>query len=322
MYYKRIAVIVLTIILGVGAVGVLCYNQYEESRQAQSMREKTGKSKSLEKKKEALNDEIEQKRIELMQTSIKPMLVISFSVETVEQTNQALAWVKEYMSGEKVTFLLNPQTEKTVNDQIIELLNSASGIKAEVAFYGSLKKEETRHMASQLQEQLEKSKLSLSNYWFISDNSSAMEHMAWLKENKMIGYSQPTDYTIYINSGELQGLYHMEYVPVKVGDHKIRSTLRLCVEGNTVVSVLFPMKSLCELNDTDRKGLVKGVFAIIEEKSEALYTVTPKEVSQYYEEQSKDQRTKKQTFEDFKEQKEAEIQELDQKIKEIYNETK
>ena len=316
---KKMMAIVLVILLGVALIGGLSYSRYEERKQSEWISQLAKEASPYEQQRDELKKQILKKESSITQKEDNPIMVAAFYVETPQEARQALTWAEEYMEEESITFLLNPAIDSSINEKIIETITKLAKQPCEAAVYGSLKDENARIGSQLLAEQLETKQLAQSGYWFLSEDSVLKDYTDWLKDNGFVGYSLLTDYAIHINSGKSQSFYYMEYVPVKPVDHKIKSTLELCINENTVAVILFSMKDLNVLEETKREELAKSVFDIIEEKENQISIQTPKEVYEYLENQTKSEETRRAEYEAFKAEKEAEIKELEKQIDAIYS---
>ena len=102
---------------------------------------------------------------------------------------------------------------------------------------GSLSEKDIWNYISESKEQIQKNRLDFSNFWYFEPGEDTEENIKLLLEKGFTGYSQITTYGKTLISGEEKnGMFYIEYVPVKQGDNKIKSTLELCKQQNNAAS--------------------------------------------------------------------------------------
>lgn len=140
-------------------------------------------------------------------------------------------------------------------------------------------------------------------------------------EKGFTGYSQITTYGKTLISGEEKnGMFYIEYVPVKQGDNKIKSTLELCKQQNNAAAISFDMEMLSQLDEKDSTELIKEVMKMIrvQRKSKEVSVYNATQILKQNDYLKKNLQKKQKEYEKYAEKEKQKIVKLQEKADKVW----
>lgn len=313
--------LVLIAIIAIAAAAfcwIMVSEKNEQKKRDEKMDQLMEEARPYEEKIAEVQKLISAKEKEITINVEKPVIVVAFYVENEKEVRSALELAELNIKDIGITFLLNPLNDENENEKIINYIMGYTKYPYEIGIYGNVAEEGIADKLDILEGQLSKNGLSRGEFWFLSDDVKVSEYMQFLKDKGFGGYSKLTDYSLHINSGKDGEFYYIEYLPIKVGGTKIASTLNLCVKENRTSVMLYLMKDLAQISYEDMDSICKQTFEVINNSSNNIDVQVPSKVYAGMANQNALEDARREEFEAFKEEKNKEIEELKNKIDDIY----
>lgn len=304
---------------------VLAGSLWAENKQD---KEYTKRVYQLEQKVNAYDMQIKQieaemkvKQKEINKKNKRAWVLPCFVVRKISELEQADKWIADYKVP--ATFVIPYNTKEKERVSIFERLAKqyTNREDIDVMLSGSLSEKEIWNYISETRKQIQEHGLNFSGFWYFEPGEDTGSNKKLLLKKSFAGYSQMTTYGKKLASGETQeGMLYVEYVPVKQGDNKIKSTLKLCKQQNNTAAISFDMETLGELDEKDSRGLIKEVMKMIQEqrksKGVVVYNATQILQRNYY--LKKNLKKKQKEYEEYAEKEKQKIGELQEKADTVW----
>ena len=318
--HKKVFWIISTLLLIVVVVSL-----WMEHKQDQKY---TNRIRCLER--EANNYEIQIKQIQnemnakqrkINRENIQAWVLPCYVVRTVSQLEQADKWIDKYKIP--ASFIVPSDVKEKERIKIFNRIADRymNRKDIDIMLSGSLSEKDIWNYISESKEQIQKNRLDFSNFWYFEPGEDTEENIKLLLENGFTGYSQITTYGKTLISGEEKnGMFYIEYVTVKQGDNKIKSTLELCKQQNNAAAISFDMEMLSQLDEKDSTELIKEVMKMIrvQRKSKEVSVYNATQILKQNDYLKKNLQKKQKEYEKYAEKEKQKIVKLQEKADKVW----
>nr|WP_296189923.1 hypothetical protein [uncultured Anaerobutyricum sp.] len=261
----------INILLLIIVIGSLWMEHKHEQEYTKQIHQVEKKANVYETKIKEIKNEINMKQREINKANRRAWVLPCFVVRTTLELEQADKWIEKYkipasfvvpsdITEEDRMNIFDEMERKYINRNDIDIMLS-----------GNLSEKEVWNYILDSKYQIQENELNFSDFWCFEAGEDTEENVKQLFEKGFMGYSQITTYGKTLISGEEKnGMLYVEYVPVKQGDNKIKSTLELCKQQNNAAVISFDMKTLNQLEEKGTTELIKEVMELIQTKSKTV----------------------------------------------------
>lgn len=264
--FWRINTLLLIII-----IGSLWMEHRKDQEYTKQIHQVEKKARVYETKIKEIKNEINMKQREINKENRRAWVLPCFVVRTTLELEQADKWIEKYKIS--ASFIVPSDTTEEDRMNIFDEMERKyiNRDDIDVMLSGSLSEKEVWDYILDSKYQIQENELNFSDFWCFEAGEDTEENVKLLFEKGFTGYSQITTYGKTLISGEEKnGMLYVEYVPVKQGDNKIKSTLELCKQQNNAAAISFDMKTLNQLEEKETTELIKEVMELIQTKSKTV----------------------------------------------------
>lgn len=314
---------VLTVLLVIGMGAGFCLEDASQKKQSEWMAALKEEARPYEREIDRLQSEVNEKRKAIGVTDTRPEVMLLLQIQNTGQLSRAEEWLNGYAFP--VTIVLSASMKDSDIKDVFQKVKDSryfTGNRVDVMLSGNPSEADMMRRAQRKRKLFSGYDVEFSNCWFLDRGEENAVNTELLAQNKFAGYSQLTDYGINLRSGELEnGLVYTEHVPVKTGDNKIESTLKLCAEQKKAAAISFDMEMLAGLDKTEADTLADTVLSLIQTKQESQ-AVTVHNTSQMLSQNTAGRQSREEQqaeYDRFAAAQQEKMEELQDKVDAIYS---
>lgn len=315
---KNIMMIVIVSFLFTAILVLVVMNEYQEKKQADHIKMLEQEAKVYEK--EIIEIKTELSRMESDLEKIDDVCQVSFCFQVQEESD--IEWIEENFSNYSWPITIVIHVDEENKENIVQKI-SESELEMELMFSGMSDYEENRDVVQELKELAKQYGVKLASMWFFENGEYTEENVRLLKNDGRKGFTQLTNYSIYIGSGVTKdGMFYVEHVPVKEGENKVHESIDLAVKQKKSLILSFDVPELKETKDyeTILKNVIEEVN-IYHDDDKIILGLT----ENYFFLNALKELTlqeKQEAYNKYEEKQKKKIEELEKKVGEIYKDWK
>lgn len=313
-HFKTGMLLAITLLLVAAFVWLMMGQTQREQHQSQQLQALTQEISRYTQEMEDIEDDLQDRKHALDQNLIPPTVSLCFQIRQPSD----LQWVEERFAS-----LGWPLTIVCSLDQpdLLQVVSwaSQSPLNLELMFSHFSTYQQSPSILDQIRQQATKAGLSISPLWFLTQEEFTHETLDLLKQHGEAGFSQPTTYSLSIQSGVTEDdLLYVEHVPVQAGDNKVQSSLVLTIEQEKCLILLFDVAYLRETEQSDT--FVQAALDTLTsfEQDGQLVVDTTRTYYDLAQQQEQSQQEQQKEYEAYAAQQRKRLDELQKKIDEIY----
>lgn len=312
-------IVIGILILALSAVlAYLFINDYQQEKRQSEYLDKLHKEASpYEMEISSIRKDIENAQDDIHKD--ETISQISLVFEVAEATD--VDWIEEQVSqyNYPATAVLN--VDNTTGSRIIRRISN-SDANIEIMFSGL---DELRQCQENLQTMRDAAKqygIDAVPMWFFDSADNTDSNVTFIKDNGFSSYTQPTDYGLNIIAGEKNDVFFTEHIPVRTGDNKVDSSIRISTEQQKPIILSFNVAELSP--DPLSKDYITAAFETLRKYVDEGKTdvVSTGEMIKTQSVLFTSEDEKLEAFEEYQDEQNARIAELQNIIDEIYSEWK
>lgn len=312
---------IISILLFIILVASLWMEHKQDQKYTNRIQQLEREANGYEVQIEEIQNEMNAKQRELNRKNVQAWVLPCFVVKKESQLEQAGKWISKYKMPASFVVPVDIKEKERIGifDKIAKQYTNRKDI--DIMLSGSLAEKEIWNYISSSKVQIQKYGLSFSSFWHFAPGEDTEENIKALLKKDFTGYSQITTYGKTLISGEEKnGMLYIEYVPVKPGNNKIKSTLKLCKRQNNAAAISFDMETLGELDEKDSARLIKEVMKMIQEqrKSKEISVYNATQILQQNQYLKKNLQKKQKEYGEYAEKEKKKIGELQEKADTVW----
>lgn len=315
---KNIVMIVIVSLLFATILGLVVMNEYQRKKQADHIKMLEQEAKIYEKEIVEIKTELSSMESDL--EKIDDICQLSFCFQVQKESD--IEWIEENFLNYSwpITIVIHIGEEN--KEKIVERI-SKSELEMELMFSGMSDYEENQDVIQELQELAKQYGIQVASMWFLENGEYTEKNVQLLKNDGRKGFTQLTNYSIYIGSGITKdGMFYVEHVPVKEGENKVHESIDLAVKQKKSLILSFDVSELKETKDYEiiLKNVIEEVNAYHNDDKIILGLTE----NYFYLNELKELtfQEKKEAYKKYEEKQKKKIEELEKKVGEIYKDWK
>lgn len=306
----------ITLLLAV-VLGFLMANQFQkEHRQSQEMAQFYAQTNDYEDELRSIRAELYAMKLAIDQVDITPETALCFLVRDPAQ----IQWVEDTFSGYGWPVSIVLSIDQTNGADIIARM-AQSQMDMEVMFAGISLYQQHQTNLEQLKQQAQRQEVPVSPMWFLSEEEYTQDNLNLLKQYGITGYTQPSQYSDVIQSGNSKDdQLYVEHVPVKPGERLLGSGMELAISQKRFLICAFDVEQM-DGSPEAQATLDNALEALTHFQGTGDMIVdSTRHFFDLKEEQRQAIEQRREEYDRYSAQQQKRIQQLEDKIDQIYQE--
>lgn len=312
--FKTGMLLAITLLLA-GLFVFLMANQLQrERRQQEQLGQFHDQVEAYEDELRAIRAELYEMKQAVDQVDITPETALCFLVQDPAQ----IQWVEDTFSGYGWPVSIVLSIDQPSGADIIARM-AQSSMDMEVMFTGISLYQQHQADVDQLTQQAQRQEVPVSPMWFLSEEEYTQPNLELLKEYGIQGYTQPSQYSDVIQSGNsADDQLYVEHASVKPGERILGSGLELAISQRRFLICAFDVEQM-DGSPEAQASLDNALEALTYfQDMDAMVVDSTRHFFDLKEEQRQAIQQRREEYERYSAQQEQRIQELEDRIDQLY----
>lgn len=312
--FKTGMLLAITLLLA-GLFVFLMANQLQrERRQQEQLGQFHDQVDAYEDELRAIRAQLYEMKLAVDQVDITPETALCFLVRDPAH----IQWVEDTFSGYGWPVSIVLSIDQPSGADIIARM-AQSPMDMEVMFSGISLYQQHQETLDQLTQQAQKQEVPVSPMWFLSEEEYTQPNLELLKEYGIQGYTQPSQYSDVIQSGNsADDQLYVEHASVTPGEQILGSGLELAIRQQRFLICAFDVEQM-DGSPQAQASLDNALEALTYfQDMDAMVVDSTRHFFVLKEEQRQAIQQRREEYERYSAQQEQRIQQLEERIDQLY----
>lgn len=315
--FKGIVIGILILALSAGLAYLFINDYRQEKRQSEYLDKLHKEASPYEMEISSIRKDIENAHDNIHKDETISQISLVFEVAQVTDVD----WIEEQVSQYNYPATAVLKVDNTLGSRIIRRISNSEA-SIDVMFSGLDELKQSQENLQTMRDAAKQYGIEAVPMWFFDSADNTDSNVTFIKDNGFSSYTQPTDYGLNIIAGEKNDVFFTEHIPVRTGDNKVDSSIRISTEQKKPIILSFDVAELS--TDSLCKDYLTAAFATLKQYMDDGKTdvVSTGEMIKTQSVLFTSEDEKLEAFEEYQDEQNARIAELQNIIDEIYSEWK